>query len=176
MAKLLAAMAHLQSTTGNPHQDRGLCCSAPSLLCSLSSADRERRELQENSKVSDLTEKRGVHGIGELELPVHPRPRFLFPFPHERLQWLHSPQDSQVASTEAGIWLQTCIWGGGVGVLKLPFQIFYPPIISQGIHICISFGIGYAVAPLPPSQPREVNSGLISFSKDSKLTSYGYLC
>ena len=142
----MAATAHLPSTTGNPHQDRDLCCSAPSLLCSLSSADRERRELQENSKVSDLTEKRVVHGIGELELPVHPRPRFLFPFPHERLQWLHSPQDSQEASTEAGIWFETRIGEGGV---KLPFQIFHPPIISRGIQICISYGIGYAVAPLP---------------------------
>ena len=32
--------------------------------------------------------------------PVHPRPLFRFPLPHERLQWLHSPQASQLESTE----------------------------------------------------------------------------
>ena len=133
----MAATAHLQSTTGNPHQDRGLCCSVPSLLCSLSSADRERRELQENSKVSDLTEKRVVHGIGELELPVHPRPRFLFPFPHERLQWLHSPQDSQVASTEAGIWFETCIGKGGGGVEASISDILSPNNFTRNTDLYI---------------------------------------
>ena len=37
--------------------------------------------------------------------PVHPRPLFRFPLPHERLQWLHSPQASQLESTE---WISVC--------------------------------------------------------------------
>ena len=48
---LKTKVTHWQSSTNavqGSHQDRGLCCSAPSLLCSLSSAGRQMQGLQVN--------------------------------------------------------------------------------------------------------------------------------